>query len=67
METGSIISRSKALTTRDDLIKGITASLKGLGCVERISLVSLSTTLATNSIVEGKGCRVGLISLGRKV
>ena len=66
METGRIVSRSKALTTRDDLIKGITASLKGLGPVERISLVSLSTTLATNSIVEGKGCRVGLISLGRK-
>ena len=66
MGPGRIVSRSKALTTRDDLIRGIAASLKGLGPVERISLVSLSTTLATNSIVEGKGCRVGLISLGRK-
>ncbi len=66
METNEIISRSKALTTRDDLIKGIVASLKGLDSTDGISIVSLSSTLATNSIVEGKSCRVGLIVLGKK-
>ncbi len=66
METGRISRRSKALTTRDNLADGITESLRGLGPLEGISLVSLSTTLATNSIVEGKSCRVGLISLGRR-
>ena len=66
MDTKKIICRSKALTTRDDLIKGIVASLKGLERTDRISIVSLSSTLATNSIVEGKSCRVGLIVMGKK-
>ena len=65
-ETKEIICRSKALTTRDDLIKGIVASLKGLSKTDGIQIVSLSSTLATNSIVEGKSCRVGLIVLGKK-
>lgn len=66
MATGEIICRSKALTTRDDLIKGIVESLRGLSLSVKISLVSLSSTLATNSIVEGKSCRVGLITIGKK-
>ena len=33
--------------------------------MEDIKLVCLSTTLATNSIVEGKGCRVGLVITGK--
>ncbi len=66
MDTKQIVCRSKALTTRDDLIKGIVASLKGLEFTDHISIVSLSSTLATNSIVEGKSCRVGLIVLGKK-
>ncbi len=66
MDTKQIVCRSKALTTRDDLIKGITASLTALETTERISIVSLSSTLATNSIVEGKSCRVGLIVMGKK-
>ena len=66
MDTKEIVSRSKALTTRDDLVKGIVASLKGLDRTDGISLISLSSTLATNSIVEGKSCRVGLIVLGKK-
>ena len=65
-ETKEIVCRSKALTTRDDLIKGIVASLRGLSKTDGISIVSLSSTLATNSIVEGKSCRVGLIVLGKK-
>ena len=66
IDTKEIVCRSKALTTRDDLIKGIVASLKGLSKTDGISIVSLSSTLATNSIVEGKSCRVGLIVLGKK-
>ena len=66
MDTKKIVCRSKALTTRDDLIKGIVASLKRLANTDKISIVSLSSTLATNSIVEGKSCRVGLIVLGKK-
>ncbi len=66
MDSKKIICRSKALTTRDDLIVGIVNSLKGLESTENISIVSLSSTLATNSIVEGKSCRVGLIVLGKK-
>ncbi|MBP5685654.1 MAG: hydantoinase/oxoprolinase family protein, partial [Candidatus Methanomethylophilaceae archaeon] len=53
-DTKEINCRSKALTTRDDPIKGIIASLKGLSKTDGISIVSLSSTLATNSIVEGK-------------
>ncbi|MBR4685410.1 MAG: hydantoinase/oxoprolinase family protein [Candidatus Methanomethylophilaceae archaeon] len=66
IDTKEIVCRSKALTTRDDLIKGIVSSLKGLSKTDGISIVSLSSTLATNSIVEGKSCRVGLIVLGKK-
>ncbi len=58
-----VISKSKALTTRQDLKIGILKSLAGLDArlFPEIQLVALSTTLATNSIVEGKGQRVGLI------
>lgn len=66
IETGVIISRSKALTTRDNLVKGIVNSLRGLSTLEGISMVSLSSTLATNSVVEGKCCRVGLINIGKR-
>ena len=66
IDTKEIVCRSKALTTRDNLIDGIVASLRGLSKTDNISIVSLSSTLATNSIVEGKSCRVGLIVLGKK-
>lgn len=67
MDTKEIICRSKALTTHDDLVRGIIDSISGLECHEDIELVSLSTTLATNSVVEGMGCRVGLITIGRRI
>jgi N-methylhydantoinase A/oxoprolinase/acetone carboxylase beta subunit len=58
-----ILSKSKALTTRQDLRVGIMNSLSGLDAslFPEVRLAALSTTLATNSIVEGKGQRVGLI------
>ena len=68
LETGKVVCSSKALTTRDDLSVGIRGSLEGLdrSLLSEVSLTSLSSTLATNSVVEGKGCRVGLISIGKK-
>jgi N-methylhydantoinase A/oxoprolinase/acetone carboxylase beta subunit len=61
-----VLASSKSLTTRDDLTQGITAALEGLNLEDpsKIKLVCISSTLATNSIAEGKGRRVGLILIG---
>lgn len=68
MDRQKILSKAKALTTRDDLSVGIRNSINKLDhdLFKDIALVSMSSTLATNSIVEGKGCRVALISVGRR-
>ena len=62
----TILCKAKALTTREDLTVGIRNCIDKLEFdrFEEISVVSLSTTLATNSIVEGRGCDVGLIMIG---
>lgn len=69
MENGTVIQKAKALTTAEDLTIGIENSISMLGSdeLQRISLVSLSSTLATNSVVEGKGCRVGLVLIGMEM
>jgi N-methylhydantoinase A/oxoprolinase/acetone carboxylase beta subunit len=58
-----VICKAKALTTHHNLSVGIDEGLKKLSLPEglRVALVALSTTLATNSIVEGKGGRPGAI------
>lgn len=67
---GELICSAKALTTPLDLTVGITGALSAvLGCdkapsPDRIGLVGLSTTLATNAIVEGRGRPVGLVLIG---
>lgn len=63
LQSGDVISKAKALTTPQDLGRGIRASLEQLDAAlfADIALVALSTTLATNSVVEGTGARVGLI------
>ena len=68
METNEVLQKSKALTTRDDLSIGIRNTLVGFDneILKKVAMVSLSSTLATNSIVEGKGCRVGLICVGEE-
>ena len=68
MGTNRVIRKSKALTTRDDLSVGIRNALAGFdkSSLKNVAMVSLSSTLATNSIVEGKGCRVGLICVGEE-
>ncbi len=68
-ETQGILAKAKALTTRHDLAIGIAEALdkvieaSGVS-VEAIGLVSLSTTLATNALVEGQGGRAGLVMIG---
>lgn len=64
-----VIASAKALTTRHDLAVGIgeaiEAVLKTSGAeASEIGMASLSTTLATNALVEGQGGRVGLIYVG---
>ncbi len=64
-----VIGTAKSLTTREDLALGIglavDAALLDAGVAAAdIALVSLSTTLATNALVEGQGGRVALIFIG---
>ncbi len=64
-----VIGKAKSLTTRGDLALGIgravDAALAGAGIAAgQVALVSLSTTLATNALVEGQGGRVALIFIG---
>lgn len=65
-DSGRVLRKAKALTTRYDLTVGIANSIEGLGEIEteEIKLVSVSTTLATNSAVEGRGGRVCLLAIG---
>ena len=62
----TILTKAKALTTKGDLTVGIRNCINKLefNRFEEISAVSLSTTLATNAIVEGRGGDVGLIMIG---
>lgn len=61
-----VVAASKSLTTRFDLAQGIAASLEGLPqeFLAQVDLVSLSTTLTTNSVVEGKGAPVCALLVG---
>jgi len=61
--TGRVLGSSKALTTPHDLTLGIEEALRGLdsALLPRVSYTCLSTTLATNAIVEGRGLLVGLL------
>lgn len=64
-----ILGTAKSLTTRHDLAEGIGGAVdralaqSGVSA-QQIALVSLSTTLATNALVEGQGGRVALITMG---
>ncbi len=66
---GLVLAKAKALTTRHDLAVGIDGAvhkvLENSACEPaQIGLVSLSTTLATNALVEGQGGRIALIAVG---
>ena len=70
----AVVAKAKRLTTRDDLSRGIGAAIDAAMeaaaiapeqiAPERIAMVSLSTTLATNALVEGNGGRIGLVMIG---
>ena len=62
---GRILAKSKALTTKWDYTLGIGEALDafGTGLLAQVDLVAVSTTLATNAIVEGQGQTVGLLAM----
>jgi len=64
--TRQVVAASKSLTTRFDLSQGIASALEGLpkDLLSQVDLVSLSTTLTTNSVVEGKGAPVCALLVG---
>jgi N-methylhydantoinase A/oxoprolinase/acetone carboxylase beta subunit len=69
LETRKVLAKRKAPTTYNDLSIGLNSAAKGVFegnpfRPEDISLVGISTTLATNSVLEGKGGEVGLILIG---
>jgi len=68
-ESEGVLASAKSLTTRHDLAIGVSGAVETVlseigGAVARIRLVSLSTTLATNALVEGQGGRAGLVMIG---
>jgi N-methylhydantoinase A/oxoprolinase/acetone carboxylase beta subunit len=73
-ETGGVLAGAKALTTRHDLSVGIGGAIRAVFAVaetqgtpfapEDVTLVALSTTLATNALAEGHGGAVCLLLIG---
>ena len=68
-DEAEVVASAKALTTRHDLAEGIGRAvgevLAASGAApEEITLAALSTTLATNALVEGHGGRAGLVYVG---
>lgn len=68
-EEAGVLAKAKSLTTRHDLAEGIAGAVDAV--LDRASvnagdvkLVSMSTTLATNALVEGQGGRVALVMIG---
>ncbi len=71
LNTEDILQTTKTITTREDLTSSIKNCLTNLLAAENVNteeidLISVSTTLATNAIVEGQGAAVGAILLGFK-
>ncbi|MEZ5335320.1 MAG: hydantoinase/oxoprolinase family protein [Methanolobus sp.] len=65
---GAIVDSKKAFTTYPDLQEGIRNVLDKLDqeLLKNVNLVSVSTTLSTNSLLEGTGTDVGLIIVGEQ-
>lgn len=69
IHSGKILAKAKVPTTHFDLARGTGEALtkllaKGGAAPEDISSVCISSTLATNSVVENKGARVAVIVIG---
>ncbi|MCL7454506.1 MAG: hydantoinase/oxoprolinase family protein [Anaerolineae bacterium] len=65
-ETRRVLASHKSLTTKRDFSIGIENVIEGIHIEDpsAIRMVSISTTLATNAIAEGKGKRVALLLIG---
>lgn len=63
-----VVAKAKVFTTKNDLARCIGDCVRALspGLLGRVSLVCVSTTLATNAVVEGDGGRVGLLVMGSR-
>lgn len=61
-----VLASHKSLTTKRDFSIGIEAVIRGIRIEDptAIQMVSISTTLATNAIAEGKSKRVALLLIG---
>ena len=61
-----VLASHKSLTTKRDFSIGIERVIEGIDIQDpsAIRMVSISTTLATNAIAEGKGKRVALLLIG---
>lgn len=65
-DDGAVVKAGKALTTYPDPVGGIKEAIRLLDAekLKEVNVVSLSTTLSTNTILENKGFPVGLIMVG---
>ena len=65
-DTHEVLASHKSLTTKRDFAIGISNVMEAIDIQnpEAIQMVSISTTLATNAIAEGKGKRVALCLIG---
>ncbi len=65
-ESRRVLASHKSLTTRRDFSIGIERVIEGIEVEDpsTIRMVSISTTLATNAIAEGRGRRVALLLIG---
>jgi len=68
-ERTGVLAKAKSLTTRHDLAEGIAGAVDAVMdrasvAATAVKLVSMSTTLATNALVEGQGGRVALVMIG---
>ena len=71
LDSFRLVAKAKSPTTYEDLSIGIIGAIDqaiqspGID-IKDIKMIGLSTTLATNSILQGKGGEVGLIGIGWK-
>jgi N-methylhydantoinase A/oxoprolinase/acetone carboxylase beta subunit len=65
-DSREVLATHKSLTTKRDFALGIERVIEGIAIEDpsEIRMVSVSTTLATNAIAEGKGKRVALLLVG---
>lgn len=66
----TVLAKAKALTSRPNLSEGIGGAIDAVLAQatqiapSEVAMVSLSTTLATNALVEGQGSRAALVMIG---